>query len=111
MSLSLPFGTGGRRGRCTSIPETEEYDSRLTEDAADLFEQILGALLRAHRVNSGVASPCGLQAYGVRTRTEAQVLGAIARELFCSNHDGARSCLVALYEDGFGPVQSVERWS
>jgi hypothetical protein len=88
-------------------PETEEHDSELTDDAAELFEQIAGALLRARRMVSAIASPHGLNAYGVRSRTEAQVLGFIARELFCSNHDGARSCLVALYEDGFGPVQSV----
>jgi hypothetical protein len=81
--------------------ETEHWDSRLTDEAADLFEQLLAALVSARRIDSGVPGRSLLIACKVRTRAEAQALGAIVRELLAGNHDGARSCLAALAEDGF----------
>jgi hypothetical protein len=81
--------------------ETERYGAGLSDPAVAKLELLIVALARAGRINSGSSDRSSLRAYGARTATEAQVLGAIALEMNAGNHDGADGCLSALSDDGF----------
>jgi hypothetical protein len=100
----VSFAVAQRRGKNWEMhfdAETEEWDSALSDEATVMWDEILIALIRARRVDSGGTGKSLLTAYRVRSQVEAQVLGVIARDLLCGNLDGARSCLAALAEDGF----------
>jgi hypothetical protein len=90
----------GERWEMTFDSECEHYGNRLADDAIETWNALVLGLLRARRLRSATGGGSLLIATGVRDRTDAQVLGVIARELLCNNLDGARSCLRALAEDG-----------
>ena len=86
---------------CTAWSRENGYD-RLADDAVELWGSILAALMRSWRIRSRSWGGELPTAYGVKTQAEAQVLGALAVELYAGNPDGARGCLAALAEDGQG---------
>jgi hypothetical protein len=109
------FAVAQRRGRVweTHVDVCTEWSrdngcAYFPDEAIDMWEALLIALIRARRAKSG---SCGRElptAYGVKTQAEAQVLGAVAVEMHAGNCDGARACLAALDEDGFvRPYQRV----
>ena len=102
----VPFAAVQRRADTWEMhfdSETEEYDSALSEEAADVWEEVVSAVISARRAGNGCGGKSLLFVRRVRTQAEAQVLGTIALELLCGNLDGARSCLRALTEDRTAP--------
>jgi hypothetical protein len=105
-----PFVVAQRRGQRFGMLadlETEGYGSKLDDQAVDLIDEILIRLLRLRRLRTATGGHSLIQATGVRTRVEAQVLGTLVRELNVGNPDGAQSCLAALVEDDPRRVEVV----
>jgi hypothetical protein len=81
--------------------ETEDCDSRLSDEASQVWTDLIQALMWARRVRTGSGGGSLLVAGGIKKQAEAQVLGTLAIEFLTGNLDGGRSCLRALAEDGF----------
>lgn len=68
----------------------------LGTEAATAMDDLLDTLLRRRRLNAYSAAADGLFAYGVRTKTEAQAIGAIFCDATFENLEALRACRAAL---------------